>query len=261
MLSRFLLHATTTIIASTFPLVGVVANNASQVTTAPITISTASTRAIPEQIAPATSFASAATSVPVGGFGTGLSAPTVTGSPLATTSPSVEAKKKAAAKKAAAKKAAAKKAAAKKAAAKKAAAKKAAAKKKAAKKAKASIKIKSPALSTAAMKRASIVKKAKSLAGTPYRTGGKSPKKGFDCSGFTSYVYKKAGINIPGQSSAQKAAGKRIPRSKAEPGDLIWTPGHVAIYLGGNKQIDAPKPGKRIHVRSIWQSNPTFLRF
>lgn len=157
-----------------------------------------------------------------------------------------------------AKKAAKKKAAAKKAA-KKAAAKKAA-KKAAAKKAAAKKKTKSPGLSTKALQRDKIVVKAKSLAGTPYRSGGKTPK-GFDCSGFTSYVYGKAGIKIPSNSGGQKAAGKRIPRSKARPGDLIWTPGHVSIYLGGNKQIDAPKPGKRIQVRSIWQSNPTFLRF
>ena len=101
---------------------------------------------------------------------------------------------------------------------------------------------------------------AKRHIGVAYRRGGSSPS-GFDCSGFTSYVYKKAGIaRLPKSSSAQRTVGKRVSRAHARPGDLIWTPGHVAIYLGGNKQIDAPRPGKTIKVRSIWQHNPTFIR-
>lgn len=105
-----------------------------------------------------------------------------------------------------------------------------------------------------------IVKTAKLYLGTPYRSGGTTPA-GFDCSGFTSYVYKKAGVaKLPRSSSAQRGSGKVVSRKDARPGDLIWSPGHVAIYLGNGKQIDAPRPGKKIMVRSIWQSNPTFLR-
>jgi len=96
--------------------------------------------------------------------------------------------------------------------------------------------------------------------GTRYRHGGSSPRTGFDCSGFVAYVYKKAGIaNLPRSSSSQRYVGKVVSRSKAKVGDIIWTPGHVGIYLGGNKQIDAPRPGKTIQVRSIWQSNPVFI--
>lgn len=96
--------------------------------------------------------------------------------------------------------------------------------------------------------------------GTRYRYGGTSPRTGFDCSGFVSYVYKKAGIaKLPRSSSSQRHVGKVVSRSKAKVGDIIWSPGHVGIYLGGNKQIDAPRPGKTIQVRSIWQSNPLFI--
>ena len=96
--------------------------------------------------------------------------------------------------------------------------------------------------------------------GTRYRGGGSSPRTGFDCSGFTRYVYKKAGIaNLPRSSSAQRHAGKVVSKKKAKVGDIIWSPGHVGIYLGGNKQIDAPRPGKTIQVRSIWQRNPVFI--
>ena len=107
---------------------------------------------------------------------------------------------------------------------------------------------------------AQIAKIAKQYVGVRYRSGGGSPS-GFDCSGFTSYVYKKAGIaKLPRSSAAQRHSGKIVSRSKARTGDLIWTRGHVAIYLGNGKQIDAPRPGKAIQVRSIWQSNPTFIR-
>lgn len=106
-----------------------------------------------------------------------------------------------------------------------------------------------------------IVAEAKKHIGVKYRSGGTSPRTGFDCSGFTSHVYKKA-INkkLPRTSSAQKHSGKKVSRSQAKPGDLIWTPGHVAIYLGNGKMIDAPTPGKAIQVRNMWQSNPTFIR-
>jgi cell wall-associated NlpC family hydrolase len=106
-----------------------------------------------------------------------------------------------------------------------------------------------------------IVAEAKKHVGVRYRSGGSSPKSGFDCSGFTTYVYKKAvGKNLPRTSSAQRTAGKKISKKNAQPGDIVWTPGHVAIYLGNDKIIDAPRPGKTIQVRKMYQKNPTFIR-
>jgi cell wall-associated NlpC family hydrolase len=105
----------------------------------------------------------------------------------------------------------------------------------------------------------SVISIASRYVGVPYVSGGSTPS-GFDCSGFTQYVYAQAGISLPRASSAQGSVGTKIPRSEAKPGDLIWTPGHVAIYAGGNTQIDAPRPGKTIQFRNIWQSNPTFIR-
>lgn len=95
--------------------------------------------------------------------------------------------------------------------------------------------------------------------GVPYRSGGSSPS-GFDCSGFTQYVFGKLGISLPRTTSAQKNAGTIVSRSDAKPGDIIWSPGHVGIYAGDNMQIDAPRPGKTIQFRAIWQSNPVFVR-
>lgn len=106
-------------------------------------------------------------------------------------------------------------------------------------------------------KGANVVETALMYVGTPYKSGGKTPA-GFDCSGFTSYVYGQHGINLSSSSAAQRNAGTVV--TNPEPGDIIWTPGHVGIYVGNGKQIDAPRPGKTVQVRGIWQSNPTYIR-
>ena len=95
--------------------------------------------------------------------------------------------------------------------------------------------------------------------GVPYVSGGTTPS-GFDCSGFTSYVYAQLGVSLPRTSSSQRYAGTVVSRANALPGDLIWSPGHISIYAGGNQQIDAPRPGKSVQFRAIWQSNPVFIR-
>lgn len=88
--------------------------------------------------------------------------------------------------------------------------------------------------------RKNIIKEARKGIGTRYVWGGTSPTKGWDCSGFTQYVYKKNGINIPRVSGAQRSAGKVVKASEAKPGDIIWVPGHVGIVSDKKgKMIDA----------------------
>ncbi|MBO0609411.1 C40 family peptidase [Myceligenerans salitolerans] len=105
-----------------------------------------------------------------------------------------------------------------------------------------------------------IISIASRYVGTPYLSGGSTPA-GFDCSGFTSYVYAQAGIHLPRSSSAQAAGGTQVAASAAVAGDLIYAPGHIGIYAGGSTMIDAPRPGGTVQFRTIWMSNPTFIRY
>lgn len=104
-----------------------------------------------------------------------------------------------------------------------------------------------------------IVEIAARYIGVPYVSGGTTPD-GFDCSGYTSYVFAQVGIDLPRTSAEQRHAGTVVSRADAQPGDLIWSPGHISIYAGDGMQLDAPRPGKTIQLRSIWQSSPVFIR-
>lgn len=107
-----------------------------------------------------------------------------------------------------------------------------------------------------------LLKEAKKFVGTPYKWGGTTPL-GFDCSGFTQYVFKQFGINLPRVSFQQAKVGARVAVNKARPGDLIFwdnssrNPGadHVAIYLGNGLVIHAPKPGDAVKISKLW-GNP-----
>ncbi|MBY0754265.1 C40 family peptidase [Clostridium sardiniense] len=98
-----------------------------------------------------------------------------------------------------------------------------------------------------------VVNYAKKFLGTKYVYGGTTPS-GFDCSGFTQYVYKHAlGIDISRTTYTQISHGKAVSRSDLKVGDLVFPhAGHVGIYIGNGKIIHAPQTGDVVKISNIW---------
>ena len=113
-------------------------------------------------------------------------------------------------------------------------------------------------------KASELVIQAMGLLGVPYKSGGTSEEKGFDCSGFVRYMYEKSvGLVLPRRAEEQAKVTEEISRSELKPGDLVFfntlkrTFSHVGIYVGDGKFIHAPRPGKAVRVddmrEAYWQ--------
>ncbi|MBV2209874.1 MAG: C40 family peptidase [Thermomonas sp.] len=103
----------------------------------------------------------------------------------------------------------------------------------------------------------SVLQRAFSLIGTPYRYGGSSPDAGFDCSGLVGYVFRTIGIDLPRVSRAMASEGVKVAtRDALTEGDLVFFGkrghiDHVGIYIGDGKFLHAPSSGRDVTISSL----------
>ncbi|MFD8144331.1 NlpC/P60 family protein [Streptomyces sp. NPDC059708] len=94
---------------------------------------------------------------------------------------------------------------------------------------------------------------ARAALGKPYVWGSTGPS-GFDCSGLMVWSYRQAGVSLPRTSQAQRHAGRQVPLSQAQPGDLVTyrsDASHVGMYVGNGQVIHAPYPGARVRYDPV----------
>lgn len=105
-----------------------------------------------------------------------------------------------------------------------------------------------------------LVLSAMNFLGVPYRRGGTSLESGFDCSGFTRYIFENTvGLMLPHRADEQARSASlfKISRADLRPGDLVFfntmrrTFSHVGIYIGDDKFVHAPKPGAEVRIDDL----------
>ena len=95
------------------------------------------------------------------------------------------------------------------------------------------------------------------MVGKPYRFGGSTPAKGFDCSGLVQYSFRQAGVALPRDTEQQRRASASIRVSSLRRGDLVFfnegwrRNSHVGIYLGSGKFVHAPSSGGHVRTESL----------
>ena len=110
-----------------------------------------------------------------------------------------------------------------------------------------------PAPAAPAASSSNVIAIAKQYIGTPYVYGGSTPA-GFDCSGFTQYVYAQAGISIPRTSQAQIGGGTQVSKADLQPGDIVAFysgASHVGIYAGNGQVVHAPSSGTSVSYAPV----------
>lgn len=108
-----------------------------------------------------------------------------------------------------------------------------------------------------------IVASAKKYLGTKYVFGSTDPAKGLDCSALVQRAYRDMGVDLPRNSWQQAQSGTKVNSlAEARPGDILafdQPVDHVAIYLGHNQMIAAPKPGDHVKIESVYKT-PSAIR-
>lgn len=114
--------------------------------------------------------------------------------------------------------------------------------------------------SSASVSSNNIIAYASNFLGTPYLWGGTSPSTGFDCSGFTQYVYAHFGISLGRTTYDQINDGYGVSRSDLQAGDLVFfgdggNPTHMGIYVGNNTYIHSPRTGDVLKISPMTRSD------
>jgi len=106
--------------------------------------------------------------------------------------------------------------------------------------------------------REQIVATARRFVGVPYKWGGTSAARGFDCSGLAMVVYKLNGLDLPRSSREQYRRGDLVTRKELKEGDLVFFDtqdrgrvSHVGVYIGKGRFIHAPGRGKNVCMESL----------
>ncbi len=101
-----------------------------------------------------------------------------------------------------------------------------------------------------------------SQVGVPYRINTAVPLKDFDCSGLTLFAWGVAGVQVARGSQAQFDSATTISATSAQPGDLIWRPGHIAMYLGvPGAVLQAPYGGRSVEVQMMNERIASWVRY
>lgn len=112
-----------------------------------------------------------------------------------------------------------------------------------------------------------IVSDVRKYLGIPYKFGGATPSKGFDCSGLVTYVlHHDLGVDLPSNSHTTAiqfymwSGLQTVPWDQQQPGDLVCWTGHIGIAIGNRQMINAPHTGSVVKVSNIWTTPKPLIR-
>lgn len=103
-----------------------------------------------------------------------------------------------------------------------------------------------------------VARTAATQIGRPYRSGGETPKKGFDCSGLIYWSFRQNGVKVPRVTTEQMRMGQPVPRNRLQPGDIVVFRAssgpnglHTGIYAGQGKFIHSPNSRSKVRMDSL----------
>jgi len=98
--------------------------------------------------------------------------------------------------------------------------------------------------------------------GVPYKNNAAIENVAFDCSGLVAFAWGKVGVGMTHGSSAQFASATRVNVEKAQPGDLIWRPGHISMYLGvPSAVLQTPYSGRSVELQMMNERITSWVKY